>query len=139
MYGDPPTCRKCGLPIQFITTKRGKKMPVDGFSVQVVKRDKGGLFITEDGEMIRGMVVDTAGPESVKAWVPHFGSCPESEERKNRQAAKNWREEQDRAVQERIEKMNAEREEKLRRQAEKQRKEAEAREAADAQYSLFGG
>jgi hypothetical protein len=34
--------------------------------------------------------------------------------------------------------MNAEREEKLRRQAEKQKKEAEAREAADAQYSLFG-
>ena len=137
MYGDPPVCRYCGTPIQFIRTKKGNLMPVDGFSFNVVERDKGDNFIKEDGSMVRGVVVDVKGPATVKAWRPHFGTCPVRNKDRNRKA-QSRKEAQEKQIRERIEKERAEAEAKAARREEKKRKEAEAREAADAQYSFFG-
>ena len=138
MYGDPAYCKKCGRPIQFIRMKSGKLMPVDGFSFQIVPSDKGGIYFKEDGSSVRGVVVSTPGPNSVKAWQSHFVTCPEGDNA-HRQAEKaaEKHEAETRSARERLEKEIAEAEAMAARRAEKERKEAAQREFRDAQTSLF--
>ncbi len=137
MYGEPAYCNKCGRPISFIRTKRGKQMPVDGFSLNLVPGNEGALYINADGEMVRGQVVSSQGPRTVKVWQSHFATCPELVKDRPKKT-ESWNETQSRLVRERVEKERAEAAAKAARRAEKERKEAEAREAADAQYSMFG-
>lgn len=136
MYGDPAYCKKCGQPITFIQTKRGKMMPVDGFSLQVIPDKEGPLYINADGEMIRGREVGMAGPATVKVWQSHFVTCPELAKERPKKG-ESWREKQSRLAHERLEKEIAEAEAKAARRAERERKEAAEREFADAQTSLF--
>ena len=112
-------------------------MPVDGFSLQVVPRADGAVYIDADGETVRGRVVSSAGPNTVKVWQNHFVTCPELVKERPKKT-ESWNETQSRLVRERVEKERAEAAAKAARRAEKERKEAEAREAADAQYSMFG-
>lgn len=48
------TCRRCGLPIQFIRTPSGSSMPAG------VKRQS---VVTEDGRVVQG-------------FTPHWAECP---------------------------------------------------------------
>jgi len=137
MYGEPAYCKKCGRPISFIQTKRGKMMPVDGFSLQVIPDKDGSLYINEDGEMIRGRVVGMAGPATVKVWQSHFATCPELNKGKPRKT-ETWREKQSRLAHERLEKEIAEAEAKAARREEKERKEEARRTFEELQLSFFG-
>lgn len=138
MLGEAARCRECGQYISFIRTKKGKLMPVDGFSLQIVPADKGERFINEAGEMIRGTPVNVAGPRTVRVWRPHFGSCAAREKEKNRAAAEGWNQTQERLARERQEMKDAEAAAAAARRAEKERKEAAARAFEDQQLSFFG-
>ena len=137
MDGETTYCRKCGRMIRFIRTKRGKLMPVDSFSFNVVPREHGGLYFTEDGGTIRGATVSQPGPMTVKAWQSHFGTCPELQKEKNRQAGENWNETQERLAKEAREKRDAEAAEAAARREEKERRERAIREFEDSQYNMF--
>ena len=138
MYEENAYCNKCGRPIQFLRMKSGKLMPVDGFSFQIVPGDKGGIYFKEDGSSVRGTVVSTPGPNSVKAWQSHFATCPEGENA-HRQAEKaaEKHEAETRSARERLEKEIAEAEAKAARRAEKERKEAAQRAFEKQQLSFF--
>ena len=137
MYGDPSYCNKCGRPISFIQTKRGKMMPVDGFSLQIIPDKEGPLYINESGEMIRGRVVGMEGPATVKVWQSHFATCPVLNKDRPRKT-ETWREKQSRLAHERLEKEIAEAEAKAARREEKQKKEATRRAFEEQQLSFFG-
>ena len=135
MYGEPPKCRKCGKVIQFLTTRNGKKMPVDGFSVIVAPGTAGALFFLPDGSTVRGRETDTAGPKTVRAYRSHFATCPYADELRK---PKDGQREAERAkIRERIEKERAEEEARRIRRETKAREEAERQDALDAQTSLF--
>lgn len=136
MYDEQAYCRKCGRPIRFIRTKRGKLAPVDGFSFQIVPRGDGAVWFTEDGATVRGTAVGAAGPNTVRAWQSHFVTCPEGEAFRNRKRAEGWNETQARIAREREEKKAAEDAEKAARREERQRKEAMRRENEEAQMGF---
>ena len=130
MYSrNPIMCRKCGRIIEFITTKNGKQMPVDSFSVQVVPRETGALFFLPDGSTVRGVETPQAGPKTVTAYRSHFVTCPFAEQLRKPQERQK--------IRERIEKERAEEARRAEKREEKQRKEAEQRQAEDAQLILF--
>lgn len=135
MAMNQPMCRKCGKLIRFLTTKKGKQMPVDSFSVQVVPRETGALFFLPDGSTVRGVETPQAGPKTVTAYRSHFVTCPFAEQLRKPQEGKRDAERQ--KIRERIEKERAEEARRAEKRAEKQRKEAEQRQAEDAQLSLF--
>ena len=138
MYEENAYCRKCGRPIRFLRTKKGKLMPVDGFSFNVVPKEGGTAYFNEAGERIVGAAVDKPGPNTVKAWMCHFVTCPEGEAFKNRKREESWNEMQARKIRERIEKEKTEADEKAARQEAKKRREEHQREWDAAQTSLFG-
>ena len=140
MYGDPIYCKQCGQMITFIKSARGKYVPVDSWSINVVPKEGGAAFFTEDGRRIAGVAVDTPGPNSVKAWRWHGLTCPKGAYALKRAAQREetWNEVQARKIRERIEKEKDEADEKAARQEEKKRREEHQREWDAAQTSLFG-
>jgi len=136
MYDETAYCRKCGRPIRFLRTKKGKLMPVDGFSFNIVPRENGTAYFNEAGERVVGMAVSGPGPNTVKAWMCHFVTCPEGEFFKNRKREESWNEMQARKVREQIEKEAAEAAEKEARRRERMEREEKQREFEEAQYSF---
>lgn len=135
MWGEPPKCRKCGRIINFIRTKKGSMMPVDGFSVCVLPYMRGTLFYTETGEQIKGYLVTPGTPKAVKAYEPHWYTCPYADE--NRKPKPKSTAARD-AIRERIEQARAD---EARREAAREEKavaERKRREAEAAQLSFFG-
>ena len=135
MYGDPVYCRQCGQMITFIKSTRGKNVPVDSFSLNVVPKEGGAAFFTEDGRRIAGVAVDTPGPNTVKAWRWHGLSCPKGAYAQKRAAQREetWGEMQARKVRERLEKEQAEAAAKEARRQERKEREEKQREFEEAQ------
>lgn len=130
---EQPKCRKCGKLLQFIKTKKGKMMPVDSFSVHVMPSGSGALYWLEDGNTVRGYLCDKTAPGAVKAYEPHWYTCPDARDLKKEAPKKNTTDE----IRARI---LREREEQARKEETRRRKEAEREEriqAELAQTSLF--
>ena len=130
---DQPKCRKCGKLLQFIKTPKGKMMPVDSFSVYVMPSGSGALYWLEDGTTVRGYLCDKTAPGAVKAYEPHWYTCPDAREMKKTAQKKNTTDE----IRERI---LREREKAAKMAEERRRKEAEREEriqAELAQTSMF--
>lgn len=131
MY-EPPKCRKCKKIIAFVTTKAGKQMPVDSFSVSILRYERGSVFYKDTGEQLRGYTVPAGTPGAVKAYVPHFVTCPYADELRKKKPDK--RRENIKAQVEREREQEAKRQE---RREEKAARTAEIRSAEEAQISLF--
>ena len=111
-------------------------MPVDSFSFNIVPRERGGLYFTEDGGTVRGVAVQTPGPETVQAWQSHFGTCPELQWEKDRKAGEDWNETQERIEREKKEKIEAAEAEKEARKRERMEREEKQREFEEAQMGF---
>ena len=136
MYSREPTkCRKCGKIIQFITTKKGKQMPVDSFSLHVLPREGGSIFFLPDGNTIRGQELDRKGPNTVEAYRSHFVTCPYADQLRKPKPDKE--DERTRKIRERIEREREEAAERAAKREARAREEAERQAAQDAQLSLF--
>lgn len=133
MY-EPPKCRKCRRVIAFVTTKTGKQMPVDGFSVSIIPYIRGSVFYKDTGEQIRGYTVPAGTPGAVRAYQPHWSTCAHGDELPRKKTDK--RRENIRAQVERDKAIEAKRQE---RREEKAAKAEAIREIEEAQTSLFGG
>ena len=48
------TCKGCGAPIDWITTKEDKYMPVDPEPVFIIEGDSSDRFVTDEGEVLLG-------------------------------------------------------------------------------------
>lgn len=131
MY-EPPKCRKCGRVISFVPTKKGKLMPVDGFSVNVMPYVRGSVYYSEHGEQIRGYIVEPGTKGAVRAYSPHWYTCPFADE--NRKPRPDKRRQ---AIKEQVLKERETQEARQARKDAKERQEAEMQAAVDAQCCLF--
>ena len=133
MY-EPPKCKRCNKVISFVVTKRGKQMPVDGFSEPIIPYVRGSVYYTERGEQIRGYRVARGTKGAVNVLVPHWYTCPFADE--NRKPKPDRRRE---AIRAQVEREREEARHREERRAEKAAREAEALEAERAQLCMFGG
>lgn len=83
-YQEIVHCGRCGAPIRFIRTKKGKQMPVNAKPMIIVPVQKGGhTFITLDGEVFQGLPEEKLayydGVDSIAAYECHFATCPASQ------------------------------------------------------------
>lgn len=73
-------CRVCGAPIMLlITTKGGKRLPVDPRPVQFVigNTTHTRRFVLDDGEILRGELAGDCELDHDKmiGWPCHFDTC----------------------------------------------------------------
>lgn len=83
------TCRSCGAAIVWIKTRSGKNMPCDPELISFKESREGGdLFITKDGNTVRGKRFDPIGafPQKVlqTGYISHFATCPNADEHRRR-------------------------------------------------------
>ena len=70
-------CRKCGEPLIFVQSLRGRAIPCDpDLETHVLK--PGVVVVTPDGRVLRGS--EESKETSVQGYISHFASCPYSEE-----------------------------------------------------------
>ena len=132
MY-EPPKCRKCGRIISFMTTKAGKQMPVDGFSVCILPYIRGSVFYKESGEQIRGYTVPPGTAGAVRAYQPHWATCAYGAE-----LPRNRTDKRRENIKAQVERERAQEAKRRERREEKAAKAAAVREIEEAQTSLFG-
>ncbi len=74
------TCKGCGAPIDWITTKEGKYMPVDPEPVFIIEGDGSDRFVTDEGEVLLGRRALPAEerPGLEVAFVPRWKTCPDA-------------------------------------------------------------
>lgn len=76
-------CRSCGTDIDWITTRLGKKIPLnmDGY-MMVPAKDGDRVGVTSDGRVIIGIRVGDAyeGEDAVFVRTAHFATCPKASE-----------------------------------------------------------
>ena len=130
---EPPKCRKCKRTISFLTTENGKLMPVDDVAY-ILPYARGAVYYRGNGEKVRGYRVTPGTQGAVRAYTPHWYSCPFADE--NRKPKPDRRREAIKEQVAREKELAAKRE--ARREA-KAAKAAEAIEAEKAQFSIFGG
>ena len=69
-------CRSCGKPIQWMTTKNGRRMPCDDALVRYwAKPDGRSSVITFAGEIQRCELKGEPGAESGQGRIPHWNTC----------------------------------------------------------------
>jgi hypothetical protein len=66
------TCRGCGEPIEFIVTRKGRRMPVDP-ELDTMALIPGRVVITPEGDVLRGSEATTR--MMVQGYVSHFATC----------------------------------------------------------------
>ena len=66
------TCRACGEPIEFIKTRKGKRMPVDP-EIETLPLAPGITVVTAEGDVLRG----SSATQNTKAtgYTPHWDTC----------------------------------------------------------------
>lgn len=71
-------CKGCGAPMEWITTKAGKHIPVDPEPVQVIEGDGRDTFVTDEGDIITGRIAepDEMTMDLPVGFVPHWKTCP---------------------------------------------------------------
>ena len=74
------TCKGCGAPIDWITTKEGKHMPVDPEPVFIIEGDGSDRFVTDEGAILLGRMArpEEERPGLEAAFTPHWKTCPDS-------------------------------------------------------------
>ena len=89
-------CKACGKPISFIKTLNGKSIPVDPEPITFLIAEEYQKFVTEDGEVERGLEVE--GNEGggarpmMEGYRRHIDSCPEAHKlRKNKNKSERVR------------------------------------------------
>jgi hypothetical protein len=83
-------CKLCGKMIVFITTaKGGKSMPCDSMRVDYAPDpDAKGTLYDGSGEVVRGFIMSAPGEGTLKAYRPHWHTCPyASTHRRNKKPA----------------------------------------------------
>ena len=69
-------CRGCGKEIRWIKTKAGKTAPVNAEPVHFLPDPEGGdLFITPDGDTVRGWKIATESNAAHDGYISHFATC----------------------------------------------------------------
>ena len=67
-------CRKCGEPLIFIQSKRGRAIPCDpDLATHVLT--PGVVVVTPDGQVLRG--TEESKETSVQGYTSHFATCSE--------------------------------------------------------------
>lgn len=75
-----PTCKGCGKEIRFIRSKAGRSIPCDAQPVRYIKNPRGqDSIVTEDGEVIRGTVVNVQTLATGVGYISHFATCPQAD------------------------------------------------------------
>lgn len=81
------TCRGCGRSIHWITTARGKKIPLDPEYRSVTRAATSTervTVVTDDGRVVTGNVVSESDAKLlngvVRGRVSHFATCPKARE-----------------------------------------------------------
>ena len=68
-------CKFCNAPIRWLTTTKGKKMPVDGDSRPYWLKPKGSKrIVTSSGEVL-SCEYEGEGKEDGHGYTPHHASC----------------------------------------------------------------
>jgi hypothetical protein len=70
-------CRKCGEPLIFVQSKKGRAIPCDP-DLQTHVLAPGVVVVTPDGQVLRG-TWESRGT-SVQGYISHFSSCHYAEE-----------------------------------------------------------
>lgn len=70
-------CKYCGARIDWLRTPKGKNMPVEYMPVMVMPDRGTEVFVTDEGEVIRGKrtLPGAAGGGNIAAYVPHWAGC----------------------------------------------------------------
>jgi hypothetical protein len=66
------TCRACGEPIEFVKTRKGKRMPVDP-ELETVTLAPGITVVTAEGDVLRGS--PATQNTKVTGYTPHWDTC----------------------------------------------------------------
>lgn len=79
----PVPCSSCGAPVLWLTTTKGKPMPVDPALLLVVPGDASpprATVVTPGGEVVTGRLVERepAGAVAVAGRPSHFATCPDA-------------------------------------------------------------
>lgn len=75
-------CRKCGAPIVFVRTPKGKWMPCDEGLVEYHAGntpDFDDVVVNDKGEVIRCTFDFQCNPDGL-ARIPHWATCPYAED-----------------------------------------------------------
>jgi len=81
---DTAYCKDCKVMIVWVKTKRGRLMACDTPRIDFAPDpdallDHGAVYVMSDdgsGEMIRGWICSQPDPGTVKAYRPHYHTCP---------------------------------------------------------------
>ena len=77
-------CRGCGAPVRWVTTEKGRRMPLDPEPVEVDAINAArGLFVIRPGLLGEGERVIAVTPGFVEesrepVYISHFATCPEA-------------------------------------------------------------
>ena len=71
-------CRSCGQQVEWVTTTKGKKMPVDPEVVEYEDAEKGTVLVTEGGNVIT--VNEFQRMPNVRGRISHFATCPQADQ-----------------------------------------------------------
>lgn len=74
-------CKGCGAEITFVRTKDGKWMPGDAYGYY--SSASGGSVVLSSGEVVQAKDLK----KSIKAYRPHWASCPAMAQFKKKESA----------------------------------------------------
>lgn len=74
--GNTAYCNDCGRMIQFVLTKKNRWMPINCESIAMRPDKDGKLYYKGDRRPVFGRKCDPDDPEAIKAFEPHFYTCP---------------------------------------------------------------
>jgi hypothetical protein len=70
-----PKCRSCQRPMRWITTNRGRKMPVD-----YDPHEDGNIVVHPDGRADIYQATPSTIPDGTTLHFSHFATCPNADE-----------------------------------------------------------
>jgi hypothetical protein len=77
------TCRSCGVPLLWVLTEKGKRMPLD-----IEPDDAKGTFVKlrveENGDKVVQFVKESDRPGTARPlYTSHFVTCPNADEHRS--------------------------------------------------------
>lgn len=73
------TCRFCGAKIRWITTTKGKYMPVNPDGIDPDTMKPGEVFVNDFGEVARA---ENIVSKHTSTWyISHFATCPDAKKK----------------------------------------------------------